>query len=289
MKYLQLIRIRHWFKNVLIFVPVVFNRNFNYKTIIQVIIGFLCFCFIASFIYIFNDIQDVNKDRLHITKRQRPIASGAISISTAWMIAALLFSAAVCALCYLYYICCGNKLIFILPASYLIINILYSKGLKNIAVLDVLILAAGFYIRTLFGSAITNVVMSNWLYFVILFGALYLGFGKRRNEMNNQTTKTRDSLEHYTKGFLDKNMYVCLSLAIMSYSLWCNDKITLERIGNNYLIFTVPIILAILFSYGLTIEKDSDGDPIEVLFSNKPLILLVTLYCFVMLFILYIL
>ena len=117
---------------------------------------------------------------------------------------------------------------------------------------------------------------------MIIFGSFYLGFGKRRNEIIKNGNKSRKVLSLYNKEFLDKNMYVCLGLAIVSYTLWCVDPATVARIGNDYLFWTIPLVMIILQLYSLNIEGNSHGDPIEVVLSDKKLIAIVILYVLVM-------
>ena len=134
----------------------------------------------------------------------------------------------------------------------------------------------------MYGGIINNIEVSKWLYLMIIFGSFYLGFGKRRNEIIKNGEKSRKVLELYNKDFLDKNMYVSLALAVVSYTLWCVDSTTITRIGNDYLFWTVPLVLVILQLYSLNIEKDSHGDPIEVILEDKILIGAIVLYIIIM-------
>ena len=141
----------------------------------------------------------------------------------------------------------------------------------------------------MYGGVIVNITVSKYLYLMIIFGAFYLGFGKRRNEIIKNGNKSRKVLSLYNKNFLDKNMYVALALAIVSYTLWCVDPTTIQRIGNDYLFWTIPLIMIILQLYSLNIEGNSHGDPIEVVLSDKILISTIVLYGIVMLVLLYLL
>ncbi len=287
--YFQLIRIKHWLKNILIFLPLIFSKNLlHLNSLLTTIIGFLAFSLIASIVYINNDINDIEKDKKHIEKKKRPIASGKISIKKATIVEILLGIISIVLLVMLY-INVQNIFILILPIIYLILNIMYSKSLKNIAVIDVVILVSGFVIRVLFGSIIINVELSNWLYLMVMFGSFYLGFGKRRNEIIKVGTNTRKVLSSYNKEFLDKNMYSCLTLSIVSYSMWCIDPITINRVSNTNLVWTVPLVMIIFMLYSLEIEKDSFGDPIDVVLKNKGLITMISVYGIIMCLILYVL
>lgn len=269
--YLKLIRIKHYLKNLLIFFPLFFSGNlFNVLQFVKVLFAFLSFCFSCSIIYIINDINDKEKDKLHEKKKHRPIASGMVSVKEAYIIIFILFILSIAFLL----LSKINLLNGLYILFYVILNILYSFGLKNVPLLDITILVSGFLIRVLFGGAIINVEISNWLYLTVISMAFYLVIGKRRNEITNQKKNTRSVLKYYTKQFLDKNMYVCLSLAIVFYSLWTMDY----NGGKTALIWTVPIIILICMKYSMNIESDGDGDPTEILYSDKMLLILILLY-----------
>lgn len=288
-KYLKLIRIKHWLKNILVFLPLFFSLNIgNTNLVLKCLVAFLIFSFISSIVYIINDINDMEKDKLHPIKKNRPLAAGTISKTKALLVLsglAIISSA----LIILSYDTSKNIFSIIIPITYLILNIGYSIKLKNIPIIDVIILVSGFVFRVMYGGIVTNVEVSKYLYLMIMFGAFFLGFGKRRNEIIKNGNKSRKVLELYNKDFLDKNMYVALTLAIVSYTLWCVDKTTIERIGNDYLFWTIPIVIVILQVYSLDIEKNSFGDPIDVITSDKLLIGLSIFYIIVMGGLLYIL
>lgn len=278
MDYIKLIRVKHWLKNGLVFLPLFFSLNlFNVNLIVNNLLGFFCLSLSASIVYVLNDINDIEKDRLHPIKKKRPLASGAISVKSAYMVMFILAIICLGIMGYLYYLV-RSSLIFIIPIVYIFLNILYSCGLKNIPIVDVVILVSGFLFRVMYGGVIINQQVSKFLYLMIIFGSFYLGFGKRRNEIVKNGDKSRKVLALYNKEFLDKNMYVSLALAVVSYTLWCVDINTIERIGNDNLFWTIPIVMVIFQLYSLDIEGNSYGDPIEVILSNKILIGVILLY-----------
>ncbi len=280
--YIKLIRVKHWLKNFLIFLPAFFSINiFNKSYIATCSLGFLVFCFASSIIYILNDINDIEKDRLHPVKKYRPLASNRISKKQAYFIIILLIFI-ISMIIFFLYKNTKNIFVILIPLIYIILNIFYSKGFKNIPIIDVVILVSGFVLRVMYGGEVINVEVSKYLYLMIIFGSFYLGFGKRRNEIIKNGNKGRKVLEYYNKDFLDKNMYVCLALAIVSYTLWCVDKTTITRIGNDYLFWTIPIVMVILQLYSLNIEGNSHGDPIEVVLADKKLIIVIIIYIIVM-------
>lgn len=166
------------------------------------LIGFVSFSLIASAVYIINDVKDLEKDRIHPQKKNRPIASGRVSVPFSILICMVLIIIAVI-LSSLFLKRMSTVFLFI----YLILNIMYSCGLKNIPIIDIVILASGFVIRVLYGGYITDIEISEWLYLVIMCASLFMGLGKRRNELR-QSKGTRAVLKYYTESFLDKNMYV---------------------------------------------------------------------------------
>ena len=277
-KYLKLMRVHHWIKNFLVLLPVIFNRSFfHVKHLEEVGWGFVSISFIASVVYIFNDIKDCEKDKLHPTKKNRPIASGAVTVPQAKVLGILLFIIAIGINGY--FLSWDGIFLLLL---YFGLNVGYSNGLKNVPIADITILVSGFLIRVFYGASITGIQVSGWLYLTIIAVSFYFGLGKRRNEiMATGTGETRKVLQYYTKDFLDKNMYLCLALGIVFYALW-----TIEN-PNNVMVWTVPIVMVICMKYNLDLEKGYDGDPVEVLFKDKVLIGLSMMYAIVVLGLLY--
>ena len=284
-KYLKLLRIKHYIKNLLIFLPLFFRKNIlNKEKIIIAIIGFIIFSFTSSIVYIINDIKDVEKDRKHPIKKNRPIASGSISKRNAIIIALILLLIIISM--YIYVCKIGYNVIasIIFLLIYLTINILYSFGLKNKPIIDIVILASGFVLRVLYGGLIINVSISSWLYLTVFAISFYLGLGKRRNEyIKYQEQETRSVLKYYNKEFLDKNMYMFLSLAICFYSLWARE------FENTLMIWTVPIIMILGMRYSFNIENEnSEGDPTDIILKDKIMILLALIYLLFVCIIMYI-
>lgn len=292
--YLKLVRAKHWFKNILIFLPIFFSMNlFNIVDLSICMIAFVIFCISSSIVYVINDISDVEKDRMHEVKKNRPLASGAISMRNAKILLGVLslIDIILITIISIIYVNINNTInvaVILIPIIYIILNILYSKWLKNIPIIDVAILVSGFLFRTMYGGVVINVEISKWLYLMIIFGAFYLGFGKRRNEIIKNGDKSRKVLRYYNKDFLDKNMYVALALAIVSYSLWSVDTLTISRIGSDNIFWTIPIVMIIFQLYSLDIERDSHGDPIEVVFSDKALLSVIFLYIIIMVVLVYV-
>lgn len=286
--YIKLIRVKHWIKNILVFSAVFFSGNiFNKSILINIAIAWAIFSMVSSIVYIINDINDIENDRKNPTKQNRPLASGRISVKNAKITVIVLFAITVFLSTVLYRLN-NNIYTYIIPLAYLTVNIFYSKGLKNLPIIDVVILVSGFVLRVIYGGVTTNIEVSKWLYMMVTFGSFFLAYGKRRNEIIKNGTKARSVLKYYNKDFLDKNMYVALTLAIASYSLWTIDKSTIQRVGNENLFWTIPLVMIIFQQYSLSIEGNSDGDPTEVLLSNKGLLFTTFIYLLSLVVILYI-
>ncbi len=277
--YLKLMRVKHYIKNILIFLPLIFSNNlFNFIKLNNCIWAFIVFSLACSIIYIFNDIKDIEKDKLHPKKKERPLASGKVSIKEAIILIILLVLLVIGGMFYLK----ASIYSILLVVIYIILNIGYSICLKNIPLLDIIVLVSGFLIRVLYGASIIDVNVSNWLYLTIMALSFYLVLGKRRNEIMMTDKNTRKVLKYYNKDFLDKNMYMCLSLAIVFYALWA---VTIE---NSYLVLTVPLIIIVCMRYSMLIEQENFGDPVEVVLSDKVIISLILLYGILIFTILYV-
>lgn len=282
--YLKLMRVHHYIKNFLVFAALACSGQlFRLEKLTAGIAAFIAFCMVSSVVYIINDIRDVEKDRKHPTKCKRPIAAGTVSVKSAWGLACVLLLIAIVCNCLTFHVTSS-----LLLALYLVLNLAYSFGLKNVPIVDVTILVAGFLIRILYGAFVTEITISNWLYLTVIALAFYFALGKRRNELKQiGDGETRQVLKAYPVNFLDKNMGMCLTLANVFYALWSMDEKTMSFYNNEYLIFTVPIVLLITMKYSLDIEGESDGDPVEVLLHDKVLLTLCVLYLAVMFVILY--
>lgn len=284
-RYLKLMRVHHYMKNLLVFAALVCSGQlFVPAKLCAGVLGFFAFCATSSAIYIINDIRDCEKDRRHPTKCRRPIASGAVSVCNAIILAVVLFVLAALFIAPVFKL--SAVLLLLL---YIVLNLAYSFGIKNVPIADITVLAAGFVIRVIYGAQLTEIIISNWLYLAVFAMSFYLALGKRRGELIQVAEgDTRSVLKAYPLDFLNRNMTMCLTLGNVFYALWSMDQVTTAFYHNRLLIFTVPIVLLITLKYSLTIEGASDGDPVEVLIHDRALLLLVLLYLAVMLGILYI-
>ncbi len=271
--YIKLMRVHHWIKNVLILLPCFFAGKLFEKSVFIDIIGVLTFCLCASIVYIINDIKDADKDKKHEVKRNRPIASSRVSKK-----AALVFAVCLSVMMeVLILVICGNFLNLenLILLIYLSINIAYSFGLKDKPIVDVILLASGFVLRVIFGAVLSNCMISQWFYVTIMMFSLYMGLGKRRNELRKVNDgETRQVLKYYTDGFLSRNMLLCATLGMVFYSFWSAIVVPQKE----YMIWTLPLVIAIFMRYELDLEQNNFGDPVDVILSDKLLIGLAFVY-----------
>lgn len=269
-------RPKHYIKNLLIFVSITFDRNlFNPPVLLQALLGFAAFCLLTSAVYVLNDIRDAEADRRHAVKRNRPVASGAVSVPAARLLSAVLLAAAL-AIQLTAFGARGGSLFFML--AYFAVNLGYSLGLKHVPFLDIVLLVMGFVLRVVYGAAIMGSSTSAWVYLTVFSLSFYLGLGKRRNELTRTQGDTRKVLQYYSYEFLDKFMYLCLTLAVTFYALWSADEEVAAKYGTDKLIWTVPMVIIILMKYSADIESSSYGDPVDVISQDKVLLGLCVLF-----------
>jgi len=271
---LKAMRPRQWTKNVFIFASLVFDgKLFQLTDFLRTLAGFGLFCIISSAVYIFNDILDLEADRRHPVKRNRPIASGKLSISMA-IIAGVVLTLATLAAAYLL----TWKFALVLLV-YFAMMLVYSKWLKHIPILDVMILAAGFVLRVHAGTTLIVVDrFSPWLYVIMTLLALYLGFGKRRAELtllagnseaNSQSGGSRKALDGYTIPLLDQFINIVSGTTIVAYSLYTFFRP--DAPSNHALMLTIPFVVFAVFRYLYLIEvKNIGGEPEEILLTDRP-------------------
>jgi len=263
------LRPKQWIKNLFILAALIFDRQLiNFPAAVRAFWGLIVFCMISSAVYLFNDIFDKQADAVHPVKKNRPIASGRISIGYAAVIGAILSAGG------LVWASRLSPAFFLICAAYLIINLLYSKWLKHVPIIDVMIVASGFVLRVAAGVALIDVErFSPWLYVVTTLGALYLGFGKRRAELSLLTTDAnshRKVLDGYTIPFLDQLIIIVSSTTIIAYSLYTFSAPNLP--DNHSMMLTIPFVLYGVFRYLYLVQvKQEGGAPEDLLFSDRPL------------------
>lgn len=272
--YVRLIRIKHWVKDVFVFAPLIFSLNF-YKPIYigRTLIMVAAFCLAASSVYVFNDVADRERDRLHPKKKDRPIASGAVTVRSALILSAVLFLASV-AVCTIL----GLPSVLIV-LTYIAMNVAYSLLLKKQTFIDVMIIATGFLLRVVAGAIAINVELSSWMLLTTFFLSLFLGFGKRRKEVTEGSNRHRAVFQDYTVELLNSLIIISASLTIITYSLYVVTSKAMIDLGRDKFIATIPFVVFGVFRYMFLIYRHNNGgDPAEVLLKDKVLLIDIALW-----------
>jgi len=266
---IESMRPKQWIKNGIIFAALVFDvQLFLVQPFLRTLAGFVVMCVLSSSVYLFNDLADIEKDRLHPKKRLRPLASGRLNKNVALATAVIL---PLVALPVSFVLQWGFGLV---ACAYLLTNILYSFWLKNVVVIDVLVLAALYVLRVTAGVALITVErFSPWLFICITLLALFMGFGKRRGEMvllGNGDGGSRKVLQDYTLAFLDELINIVSTATIMAYSLYTFTAPNLP--DNHAMMLTIPFVLYGIFRYLYLIHiKGEAGAPDELVLTDRPL------------------
>jgi 4-hydroxybenzoate polyprenyltransferase len=284
---LKTMRPRQWVtKNIFIFAALVADKQlFKPEAFLRTLAGFALFSLISSCVYIINDLADVEADRQHPEKKNRPIASGKLPVSVA-ITAAILFVVIAFVLAYLL-----TPSLLAVIGGYFVINLAYSKWLKHIPILDVLIISTGFVLRVGAGVTLIDVErFSPWLYVVMTLLSLFLGFGKRRAELallSHGAGSHRKVLDGYTLPLLDQYIMIVSGATIVAYSLYTFSAPNLPE--NHSMMLTIPFVVYAIFRYMYLIEvKHAGGAPEEVLLSDRPFQLAMVLWGLTVLAIFYI-
>ena len=285
---IKTMRPRQWTKNAFVLAAVIFDRQVSLSNplpLILSLIGFMLFCFLSSAVYIINDLVDIEADRNHPIKKNRPIASGQLPIPVAIgaAVTLLLITFPVS-----YLLSPGCLLITV---TYFLLNLAYSSWLKHIPLIDVLALAAFFVLRV--GAGVTIIVVerfSPWLYVVTTLFALYIGFGKRRAELTlleSGAQAHRRVLDGYNLTLLDQLITIVSSSTILTYSLYTFSAPSLP--DNHAMMLTIPFVLYGVFRYLYLIQvKQEGGAPEELLLTDRPLQATVVLWGLAIFLIIYI-
>jgi 4-hydroxybenzoate polyprenyltransferase len=272
------LRPEQWTKNSVVFAALVFSKTFTDIAMIKTTaLLFVLFCIVSSSVYLFNDVIDYEKDRLHPRKSRRPIASGAFARSSASVAAVLLVIAALVIASQTL-----NRSTLLILAIYAALNVLYSILLKHVVILDVMTIAAGFVLRAVGGGIAIGVPISSWLVVCTILLALFLGFGKRRHELaslDQAAVEHRRSLEHYSTYFLDQMISVVTASVVVAYTFYTLSPEVEEKLGVQHLEISVPFVLYGIFRYLYLIHKrEEGGSPSRVLLTDWPMLIDVALW-----------
>lgn len=266
---IKAMRLRQWTKNGFVFFALIFDKQlFSPEPFLRTLLGFFLFCLISSAVYLLNDIADMGADRLHPQKKLRPLASGELPIGVAQGAAFILTLASL----FLGYLL--EPVFAGILALYFVINLLYSRWLKHVPILDVLIISSGFVLRVAAGVALITVErFSPWLYMLTILFSLYIGLGKRRAEMNllaDDASAHRKVLDGYTIPLLDQYITIVSGMTIVAYSLYTFSAPNLPE--NHSMMLTIPFVVYGIFRYLQLIQTGHEaGAPDEVALKDRPL------------------
>lgn len=278
LKYLLLsMRPEQWIKNLFVFAALLFSKNLlNPSKGIEALAGFTIFCMVAGCAYLVNDLIDLEKDKQHPVKSKRPIASGKLRKTIVIPVILLIGCTS------FFFAFSLDKVFGSIVLCYFILNVNYSLYLKNIVIIDVATIAAGFVLRVWGGAVVISVTASEWLFLCTLLLSLFLGFSKRRHELvllADNAISHRTVLEHYSAYYLDQMISVVTAPTVICYAFYTMSDRTAESLGTSKLIYTLPFVLYGIFRYlYLVHQKEKGGNPADILLTDKPMIANVILW-----------
>ena len=266
--YIQLIRPKDWAKNLFLFVPLFFSGMFfETDKLVELFIGFICFSLVASSIYIMNDYRDIEDDKKHPVKKDRPLASGAVNKTTAILIAVCFLVIGFTAAWFL-----RDKFMFIL-GIYFLMNVGYSFGLKNIPILDIFIISIGFVLRIKSGSVISMIPLSEWLIIMVFLLALFLAFAKRRDDVLLKLSSgddMRKAVKGYNLEFINTALSLICAVIIVAYIMYTMSPDVMARLQTYRLYYTCLFVLAGVFRYlQLVFVQQNSQSPTKILYKDR--------------------
>ena len=290
---LKLIRPQQWLKNVFVMIPMFFGGSLLDPGDIRAsVLTFMVYSFVASSVYCFNDINDVEADRRHPVKCRRPLASGAVSMGTAWVLMALMLVVAAAFTAMLgdreHVLKVGAVLLF-----YYIMNLAYCAKLKQYAIVDVCVVAFGFVLRVLAGGFATDIVPSKWLVLMTFLLTLFLSFAKRRDDvlrMNETGEPPRKNTIRYNLTFINQAITVSASVTLVCYIMYTVSPEVVARFGSDMLYLTsVFVLLGLLRYMQITVVDKKSGDPTKMVLHDRFTQLVVAAWALTFLVIIYLL
>ncbi len=263
---LKLLRPHQYIKNLFVFAPLFFTFSFNFEQVLDCIVVFILFSFLASSIYILNDYMDIEEDRQHPKKKFRPIASGEVSKNSAKI---LFFVLSIPSLIASYFI---NIDLFVVLTIYFVLNIAYSLGLKHITIVDIFIIASGFVLRLFAGASVIDNQLSMWIIIMTFLLALFLAVAKRRDDvlLSSQGKETRKNIDGYNLEFVNAVMVFMSGVIVVAYILYTVSDEVIERLNSQYLFLTTFfVILGIMRYMQLTFVEQNSGSPTKIVLKDR--------------------
>ncbi len=283
LNFIALIRVKHWIKNVFVFLPVFFAGKIDLILTSNLLLLFVSFCLASSAIYILNDIVDVQTDKLHPIKKHRPIANGYFSVNQSIILFVFVSTLFLVSLIFI-----SHARNFVL--GYYALNIVYSFYLKKVSIVDVSSISVGFVLRELAGGAASYVYVSHWMIIMTFLLTVSIGFAKRRDDLVliHEKESSIKSLGGYTITFLDIAKSISFSITLISYILYSISAEVIARIGSDKLYITsLFVFLGIMRYIQITVVDKNSGSPIEVLWKDKFLQITIFFWAISFLFIIY--
>jgi decaprenyl-phosphate phosphoribosyltransferase len=267
-EYIKLIRVKDWAKNLFLFIPLFFSGDlFNLSKLLPLAGGFLAFSFAASSIYIINDYRDIENDRKHPVKSKRPLAAGTVSKTTALIICIVLLITGFAIAWFI-----RDKFLFVL-SLYILLNFGYSFGLKNISILDIILLAAGFVLRIKAGSVIAFIPLSEWIVIMVFLLAIFMAIGKRRDDVLLKMeigVDMRKVTSGYNLEFLNVLLALVCAVIIVAYFMYTMSPEIIVRMGTHRLYYTCLFVTAGILRYLQIIYISADsGSPTKILYRDR--------------------
>ncbi|UZS00135.1 decaprenyl-phosphate phosphoribosyltransferase [Chondrinema litorale] len=268
MEYFNLLRPKQWIKNLFLFIPLFFSGEiFHIPKLLNVSLGFISFSLIASCVYIINDYRDIESDKKHPKKCKRPLASGSVSKREAIFVLILCLIIGFSIAFFL-----KPKFLFIL-SIYFILNLAYSFGLKNISILDVIIVATGFVLRVKCGGVLSHIYTSEWLTLMVFLLALIMAFAKRRDDVlikAKSGSDIRKASRGYNLEFLNVALAILSAITIVSYLLYSLSMGMIEQWGTHRLYYTCLFVIAGILRYlQIAFVENESGSPTSILYKDK--------------------
>jgi decaprenyl-phosphate phosphoribosyltransferase len=274
---LELIRVRQWVKNGFVLAPLFFGANlFHHTAVMHAMTALLAFCLASSGVYVFNDWRDMAADRMHAVKKNRPLASGRVSVPAALVIMALLF-AGTAAVIWIGRLPQPFAEIILL---YLVINLGYSLGLKQVTVIELLMISSGFVLRLLAGGVALSVALSPWIVIATATIALLLATGKRRGDIvrGNDAGQARKSLAGYSLAYLDNVLAALVGATLVVYLLFCVSDYAVGRYGSNVLLTAIPVAAGLMRYLQLLVVYGDGDSPSDLVMRDKGLVAAVLIF-----------